>query len=133
MATPEPDKKNESSPQPSDRGILSNLLAGLKVVGSEIKWLGLSGLRAFEIRGMKKRLDQEYQSLGKHIHEQAKTPESGQGSGPVRDEKTGLALKQIDFLLEEIAYLKEERKRFRNEFVSSRANGLGFKEPEDKS
>ncbi|MDY7001557.1 MAG: hypothetical protein SVS15_07230 [Thermodesulfobacteriota bacterium] len=109
---------------------MGNLLAGLKVVGSEIKWLALGGLRAFEIRRMEKRLDQEYQALGKQVHEQAKT--QGPDQEPVWDEKTQLALKQIDFLREEIAYLKEERKRFRSEFVSSRANGLGFKEPNDK-
>lgn len=135
MANPEPDKNNDSTPQPAGKGILSNLLDGLKVVGSEIKWLALGGLRAFEIRRMEKRLDQEYQVLGKEVHEQAQSQKPGQGpgQGPVWDEKIQLSLKQIDFLQEEIAYLKEERKNFRREFVSSRTNGLGFKEPEDKS
>ncbi len=131
MANPEPDKNNNAAPRPASRGILGNLLYGLKVVGSEIKWLALGGLRAFEIHRMEKRLDQEYQAVGKKVHEQAKAHDPGQGR-PVRDEKVQLALKQIDFLQEEIAYLKEERKNFRREFVSQRANGLGFKEPGDK-
>ena len=101
------------------RSVASTLALGLKVLASEYKWLGLKGMRAFEIRQMKRRLDQEYTVLGRALSKILTDPEAKKASFPI-DEDTRLILRQISFLRDEISLLEEEREQLREHFVARR-------------
>lgn len=93
---------------------------GLKVMGSELTWLILLGLRNWEIAQLRKRLHQEYHGLGMIIAAAAglQLAKNDQELN-IFDEKE-LALKQIAFLLDEIAYLKARLLDERAEYVRRR-------------
>jgi len=116
-------------------GFWNNLATGLKVVASELRWIVLGRVRAFEIRQLRRRLEREYEALGrlcepllKHIREGKK----GRSLSPEAGEKADLLLKQIEFLNEEIAQLEDERLRSRRLFERQRARELGL-EPEPEN
>ncbi len=99
------------------------------MVGSELRWIALGRLRAFEIRQLKKRLDREYETLGR-LAEPVFTRDrkaSGAVSGDV-----DLCLKQIEFLRDEIAQLDGERERSRRLFESRRAGEMGVEDESDQ-
>ncbi|KAB1439103.1 hypothetical protein [Pseudodesulfovibrio senegalensis] len=78
-------------------GILDNLIFGLKVWLDEIRWMGKTSLRRFEIGRLEKQLEEEYVHLGR-------IAEAPRG----RKEEKERTLGQIKFLKEEINTLQEE-------------------------
>ncbi|WP_147819323.1 hypothetical protein [Salidesulfovibrio onnuriiensis] len=78
-------------------GVFDNLIYGLRVWLGEMRLMGKTSLRRFEISRLEKQLKEEYVHLG-HI---AENPRG-------RKEEKELALKQITFLKEEIAALEQE-------------------------
>jgi hypothetical protein len=115
-----------NAPQPcgrtSLRDLLGNLRTGLLVVADELQWIGLKGLRSLEIRQMEKRLAEERAALGKVVAEAVAGVEDP-ASAPL-DEAARLCLKQIAFLGEEIAYLRAERERLRQDVLARRRSAL---------
>lgn len=125
---PEVNLDRTDTRQKSD-SVVNNLITGLKVLADELKWLALKGLRAVEIRQLEKRLEKEYAAIGKNVHENIVPGEDGlksSGEIPAPDSKMLIALKQIEFLHEEIDYLKTERERVRADLVKERAKDLGL-------
>jgi HAMP domain-containing protein len=118
-------QENKQAPAEEIRGMPGTLLRGLKVVVSELKWLLISMLRSIEIRQMNKKLDQEFRMLGQRVYRALSGREKGQAM-PEPDQEIELAMKQIDFLRDEIAHLKNEKNRMRSEMVESRSRELGF-------
>lgn len=82
---------------------------GFSVMGSELQWVAIRSLRDWEIRQLRKRLQEEYTTLGRLDAEE--TSDS-------RDAE--LSRRQISFLKEEIDHLEQELVRARQEFVRSR-------------
>ncbi|NJB66944.1 hypothetical protein GGQ74_000584 [Desulfobaculum xiamenense] len=129
-----PDAKLDSTDirRKSD-SVLDNLITGLKVLADETKWIVLKGLRAVEIRQMEKRLESEYAAIGRHIHDGIVPGEDGRkssGTIPPVDDDLLLSLKQIEFLREEIDYLRNERTRVREALLKARVQDLGLKSDE---
>lgn len=83
--------------QSHNETVMDIFLLGLKTWLAEMKWLTRAQLGKFEISRLEKELDREYGILGRI----AETPRGK------KDEKE-LCLKQIDFLKEEIATLRDE-------------------------
>lgn len=112
------------SPAPGNRvaDMLGNLLTGLRVLGGEMKWLALKGLRSLEIRQMEKRLAEEFQALGRAVAG-ALDGAAESESAPLDDEAR-LSLKQIAFLNEEVAFLRKERDRLREDLLQKRREDL---------
>ena len=114
---------SSTSPVPSASRsfpFLHDILLGLKVLGSELKWLVIQLLRNWEIAQLRKRLHQEYRSLG--VIEAA-----GAGLEQAMDDQElnifdekELALKQIAFLLDEIQYLQNRLREERDEYIQRR-------------
>ncbi len=107
-------------------GFWDNLATGLKVVGSELRWIVLGRVRAFEIRQLGRRLEREFETLGRlaepvlaaHDAKTIKTLSSDAG--------VNLCLKQIEFLREEIAQLEDARLNSRRGLAHQRAEDLGM-------
>ncbi len=98
------------------KNIIKPVVSGFKLLASEGKWVFIKGFRSWEIRQMEKRLAEEYQNLGKSYV-------ASQAAGTAFDPKASdndLTLKQINFLLEEIAHLEQELASTRAEYVKSR-------------
>ncbi len=109
--------------------ILKNFMLGLVVLGGELRWLTLKGLRSLELRQLEKRLHEEYAALGKELAEQGleHLPDNQSGTAGLLEPESeaALALRQITFLGQEIALHKEERLRMRQEFIERRRQLLG--------
>lgn len=126
----------QTSPPPREtrqqRNVFANLVLGLKVLLGELQWIGLKGLRAFELRQLRKRLKEECATLGEAVARQLADKEPGEPGEPGADtplppcdERTRLALKQVRFLEDEIEHLVRERQRMREEFEARRKSSLG--------
>ena len=83
--------------QPQKETVMDIFLLGLKTWLAEMKWLARAQLGKFEISRLEKELDREYGILGR-------IAEAPRG----RKEEKELCLKQIAFLKEEIATLRDE-------------------------
>ena len=102
--------------------ILQDILLGLKVLGSELKWLIIALLRNWEIAQLRKRLHQEYRALGVIEAVGAGLEQAmDDRETNIFDEKE-LALKQIAFLLDEIRYLRDRLGEERKEYIQRRVN-----------
>lgn len=111
------------------RNILGNFVLGLKVLVSEVQWLGLLWLRRQEARQLQKRLAEEQTSLGEAVsaHLHARGPQDpGKGPLPPLDANSLLAYKQVRFLQEELDHLRQERGSMRQDFVNRRRQRLGL-------
>lgn len=113
------DRNQSSAPGFRVADMFGNLLTGLRVLGGEIKWLALKGLRSLEIRQMEKRLAEEFQALGRAVA-QSLDGAAESASAPLDDEAR-LSLKQIAFLNEEVAFLRKERDRLREDLLRKRS------------
>ncbi len=99
-----------SSKESSVTGVL---LLGLKVWGREMKRLARLLVDGYEIRRLRRRLDQECMLLGRI---------DAEGSdGPERE----LCLNQISFMKEEVVVLTLERERRRSNFVPENGKETG--------
>lgn len=117
------------SETPANRNIFSNFLLGLKVLCSEIQWLGLRWLRRQEARQLEKRLREEQTALGAAVaaHLRAHGPaDPGTAPLPPLDAESLLAYKQVLFLDQELDHLRNERSSMRQEFVARRKQRLGI-------
>lgn len=99
-------------------GPLANLRLGLRVLASELRWLVQRGLRGLEIRQVRKRLEQEYLTLGQISARLA--AEDADRDSLRRDQELSVA--QVAFLEQELALLEAERERSRAEYVRRRVN-----------
>jgi hypothetical protein len=98
-------------------GPLRTFLLGLRVLGSELAWLLILAMRRIEIKQMRKRLDEEYLLLGRLTRER-----------PEGDEERELARRQVDFLGEEIAMLRDDLDARRREWIDARVARWGLEE-----
>ncbi|THB66176.1 MAG: hypothetical protein D6E12_11175 [Desulfovibrio sp.] len=127
---PSADENAVALAKPHDQdSLVGNVMLGLKVVGGELKWLVQRGVRSFELKQLRKRLLDEYTFLGQltaHRLNQAEPldPEAITDEALARDENVQLAIKQIDFLREEIALLQGEQQTKREAMLASRRKQL---------
>ncbi|MCT4534927.1 hypothetical protein [Halodesulfovibrio sp.] len=95
---------SDTSAPEKEKSIFANLCFGLTVWKQNIKRMFSDILHSFEIKQLEKRLEQEYAALGKvtsyHLEENEEKP-------AVPSFEMTSAAKQIAFLKEEIARLKE--------------------------
>lgn len=125
MAEHSEHKSGDHKPSHELSGLPRTVLHGLKVLVSELKWQCISIIRGLETRQMHKRLGREYQALGEMAYA-AITRTDDDKPLPPADVKMLTAVKQIDFLRDEIEHLKHESGRLRNEFVHNRSKNLGY-------
>ncbi|OBQ55645.1 hypothetical protein [Halodesulfovibrio spirochaetisodalis] len=99
---------SDTSAPEKEKSVLENLRYGISVWKQNIKRMFSDILHAFEIKQLEKRLDQEYAALGKvtsyHLEKNEDKP-------AVPSFEMTSASKQIIFLKEEIARLKEVHKQ----------------------
>lgn len=95
------------------RGLFASVRDGLRVVGSELCWLGLGALSRLELRRLEKRRDEEYARLGRAT-----------AAGDAAEAE--LARKQVAFLDEEIAAHHAEAKHARQDYVKRRRQAWGL-------
>ena len=96
----------------TDESVLDVFLLGVKTWLAEVGWLTRSLLGRFEIGRLEKELEREYATLGR-------IAEAPRG----RKEEKELSLKQIDFLKDEIATLKGELARDREDRMAKLRDG----------
>lgn len=96
----------------TDESVLDVFLLGVKTWLAEVKWLGRSVLGRFEIGRLEKELEREYAALGR-------IAEAPRG----KMEEKELCLKQVAFLKDEIATLKQELARDREDRMAKLRNG----------
>ncbi|HKK34441.1 MAG TPA: hypothetical protein VJ934_12940 [Desulfomicrobiaceae bacterium] len=92
------------------KAVLRTQLDGWSVMWGELQWTAIRFLRTWEIRQLRKRLEQEYTTLGTLTAENS-APE---------DRDVDMARRQISFLQEEIDHLEQELITARQEFVRRR-------------
>lgn len=121
--------------QAMDMYMTSSIRLGLLVLFSEMKWIVLLLLRNWEISQLRKRLNQEYHSLGLA---QAATTGQDISQGQVQSDATAaiaataifcekdLALKQISFLSDEIKHLTAQLDIERQEYIRRRVQAWGL-------
>lgn len=100
-------------------GPLGTLRLGLRVLGSELHWIFLRGLRELEILQLRKRLNQEYLALGRCAEHMAQVEADKAEAARIRRDHE-LSLRQVSFLKQEIALLRVEKERSRGEYVRRR-------------
>lgn len=98
---------------------LQSIPLTLKIIGSELRWSIVRFLRSLEIRQMEKRLNTEYQKLGK-----LSASQSGNDSAEAE-----LCQKQIDFLEKELLFLKQELTDLRMDLINKRCRKWGLDAP----
>lgn len=111
------------------RNIFNNFILGLRVLASEIQWLGLLWLRRQEARQLRKRLREEQTSLGAAFAAHLATApplDPAQEPLPPLDADSLLAYKQVCFLQQELDHLQHERSTMRQDFVARRKQRLGI-------
>lgn len=114
--TPDHDT-TRSEPTPGDSlSRMQAIVLGWKLLASELRWLALKSLRRWEVRQLRKRLRQEYTTLGRLTSQDAS------------QEATDLCRRQIEFLQEEIEYLEKELATTRDDIVSRRVQQWGLKD-----
>ncbi|WP_462324605.1 hypothetical protein [Desulfoplanes sp.] len=99
------------------KALWNNMLNGWKVVLSEFKWLFIKTFRRWEIKQLRKRLNEEYQTLGRVY---ASFVEEKKSLNP-EDTEAEIPLKQISFLKEEIEHMEQELDNSRSEYVKRRS------------
>lgn len=120
---PQSNKTSEHSAS----GLFDTLRTGLSVLGDELKWICIKALRSIEIRQMEKRLEKEYTALGKAMHSELsskKTSDAEATQAVAISTDMTLCLKQIEFLQEEIAFLRKECSKKRESLVSERISKM---------
>jgi len=85
---------------------------GIKVIFSEIHWHLLRGLRLWEIKQLKRRLENEYQKMGQLSRKESETQEF--------ESQKELCNNQIEFLEKEIEFLEKELEKLHNDIISKR-------------
>ncbi|WP_291497433.1 hypothetical protein [Desulfocurvus sp.] len=106
-------------------GILANCRLGLRVLADELRWLVTSGLRGYESRQVRRRLEAEYAALGRlaraHLAPGDKAPLSADG-------EAGIVMGQIDFLEQELEFMADDMRRTRKEMLARRRREM---DPDD--
>lgn len=91
---------------------IATILKGLRLLWAQTSWTAIAWMRQREIAALRSRLHDEYRRLGEAVSSAWK---AGQALDPTAPD-TGIALRQVDFLLDEIRHLEqaldEERQRF---------------------
>ncbi|MDZ7761894.1 MAG: hypothetical protein U5L00_16780 [Desulfovermiculus sp.] len=95
---------------------LTSIPLTLKIIGSELRWAIVRFLRSLEIRQMEKRLNAEYQKLGKLSASKSKDDSV----------EAELCQKQIDFLEKELLFLKQELTDLRMDLINKRCRKWGL-------
>lgn len=107
MTTDNLQSKPENKTDDQALGFIEIIRLGVTVWLSEMKWLGYSLLRKFEISRLAKRLQEEYTRLGT-------VAEAPRGKKQAKE----LCLKQISFLKDEIKLLEDELEATRMQRVN---------------
>lgn len=111
----------------SKTGPIACLVFGLQVLLAEAKWLLLNAIRTFEISRLKKRRHAEHALLGSLLASSAgNAAPDDLDALPCTNPEAKIALKQILFMNQEIAYLQSDRENMRQEFYERRKKKLGI-------
>jgi cob(I)alamin adenosyltransferase len=109
--------KENSATETYRPSLLKSISLSIKVLVSEIHWNIIKGLRKWEIKELKKRLDREYLTLGKltfHLNEKDDEQKS----------QVELTKQQIEFLEKEIKSLENELVNLREQIIKNRSGDL---------
>ncbi len=104
-------------PEGRQLSLFESLSLGFKVLFSEIHWHIIRGLRSWEIRQMRQRLNQEYKRLGELLSSREGQPASREQDV---EAEIDLCRKQIDFLKGEVDYLESELDELRRSTIERR-------------
>jgi len=121
-----PDTTDSPRRNPAAGGIIDNLKLGLKVLADELKWTVSRTVRSYEIKQMRRRLEEEYALLGKLARTRMDSGEAK--AGLPRDGEAGIILSQIEFLEKEIEFMERDMERSRDESLTRRKEELGLNE-----
>ncbi|GAB6888018.1 hypothetical protein JCM13304A_15160 [Desulfothermus okinawensis JCM 13304] len=97
--------------------LLQTIPLSIKAIISEVHFNIIKGLRKWEIKDLKKRLDREYLNLGKLYYNLKEDDENQQ-------EQIEVAKKQIEFLESEISSLEKQIENLRDEIIKKRTEDL---------
>lgn len=97
--------------------IFKTISLGVKSIFSEVHWNVIKGLRKWEIKELKKKLDREYLKLGKLYYGLKEDDEEAK-------KEIELAKNQIDFLETEINSLEKEMESLRDKIVKERSKDI---------
>jgi hypothetical protein len=119
---PAPAPQQDTPQRPGQSlGILGTCRLGLRVLADELRWMVTGGLRGYESRQVRRRLEAEYAALGRlaraHLASGGKAPLSADG-------EAGIAMAQIDFLEQELEFMAEEARRTRKDMLARRRRSL---------
>ncbi len=103
----------------------STIYKGLRLLWAQLSWSAIAWMRQREIATIHARLRDEYQRLGQAIHNawQANQPMD------ISSGEMALALRQVDFLLDEIRHLEQSLAQDRQQFFH--AKGLTPQPPSE--
>ena len=97
--------------------LFKSIPLSIKAIISEVHFNIIKGLRKWEIKDLKKRLEREYINLGKLYYNLQEGDEKQQ-------EQIDLTKKQIEFLEKEIAYLEKQIEELRDQIIRKRTEKL---------
>jgi hypothetical protein len=116
-----PDHSSGTTTRPlQTKGPLQTTLFGLRVLGDELRRLLLDALRAMEIKRLKRKLDEEYQSLGRQYFEKTQGEASTAPEEGSPGEAVALSKHKVEFLREEIQYLEKSRAELMQDVIKKR-------------
>ncbi|MDD4649886.1 MAG: hypothetical protein PHO79_07735 [Desulfoplanes sp.] len=98
------------------KAMACNLVTGWQVVFSESKWIFIRAFRRWEIKQLRKRLNEEYLAIGKlftGLLEQKKPIDP-------QHPEAEMSIKQISFLKEEIEHMENELVSSRKDYIARR-------------
>ncbi|MFP4392312.1 MAG: hypothetical protein ACLFOA_06190 [Desulfohalobiaceae bacterium] len=113
--------QNKGQIQAQDLPVWRSISLALRVIGSELHWSLIRGLRNWEIKQLQRRLRKEYQELGRLKRQK----ELGQAADD-QEQAIELCNQQIDFLEKELQFLQQELQRVREDLVSQRRSKWGI-------
>jgi hypothetical protein len=85
------------------REMITTISTGIRLLWTQTQWSIMEWMRRREIQQLQKRLNEEYLRIGQAVYHKWKA--SSLGDTP--EEGIQVALRQVDFLLDEIQHLEE--------------------------
>lgn len=99
--------------------LFQSISLGIKVILSEIRWNIIKIFRIWEIKRIEKKLQKEYQNLGRSVFD---LDQSGQAQKEHVNSEIDLCKRQIEFLKKELESLNKDLQKVRDNIILQRCN-----------